>query len=134
MLIKEQVMLFEMSNGQASHRPVFSLVALTANKNEWKRKQTILSKAEKLKPGKRKAALLEQANGIISGGTLLTHNKCVLMSARGKHSPSAIQPKQKATQKHYDNRTRNLQFLPSDSAVKVHFDTITHFNDERVIH
>lgn len=136
MLIKTQTMLSEMQDAQANHRPVFSLVAVSADKRQWQRKQTILNKADKLKPGKKRDKLLAEAASIISGGTLLLHSKCVLMSARGKHSKAKLntEVKAKATQRHYDNRTRNIQLLPSDNILKVHFDTITHFNNQRVIH
>ncbi len=137
MLIKTQVMLFEMNDSESNHRPVFSLVSLTANKKEWQRKQLLIAKANKLQPGKKQEALLQEARVINSGGTLLMHSKCVLMSARGKHSKagqSASTSTYRATQNHYDNRTRNIQLLPSDSPVKTHFDLITHFNKQRVIH
>lgn len=137
MLIKTQQMLAEMNHqSHMSSRPVFSFAALTANKKEWQRKQGLINQASKLRDGKKKSSLLKEADSINAGGTLIIHGKAVLMNARGIHRARQIKAEgnKGKTQFHYDNRTRNLQLLPNDIPVKTHFDLITHFNNNRVIH
>lgn len=121
---------------ESRHRPLFSIVSYTANKKEMKRKQALLEKAAKLKPGSAKDKLVKAASEIDAGGSIFIHGRCALMSARGKHAIAKQNEEavSRSQPKHYDNRTRNLQLLPSELPIKTHFDLITHFNSFRVIH
>jgi hypothetical protein len=112
----------------------FQVTFVTADRDQWRRRQKLMLKLQSLNPESDEAKELKEfISKIDIGGKIITHDKCVLSGTRGMHATRSKNV-MNSNPSHWKNKTRNIKFLPSCEIRKIHVRLITEFNRQETIY
>ncbi len=126
----------ERTNSDGKRLP-FQIVVVTADREAWRLKKTLLTKLEAIPPqSKQYHDTLIAIDNLDIGGTPLIHPLCYLSGYRGMHASkkgeTSIVDLQKKNPNHWKNKTRNIILSPSEAICKIHIDLIVELNKQAV--
>lgn len=134
--------MLEQTDKHGSRKPCHVLF-VTADRESWRKKQLLIQKLAEIPPTERDSARFKQIQAEIlkldTGGKPVEHETVVLSGPRGIHSKRAKETKNKSSEEgknpnHWENRTRNLVFLPSGQIRKMHNSLLLQINHTKVIY
>lgn len=120
----------------------FHLQYVTADRATWKKFLHLEKRLESLAENSPDAQDLKvQIDALDFGGRIIEHDTVIISGSRGLHAAreKAASSRNEATHEggkhphHWENRTRNFKFLPSDQIRKAHISLITEVNHKRVL-
>lgn len=143
MLTKGQALkILEKTDNHQARVPCHVLF-VTADRDQWRKKQRLMRRLASLAPLERESpdalSLVQQISKIDCGGRPVQHDAVVLSGPRGIHSKKAQELKQNSKDasknpNHWENRTRNLVFLPSMAIRKMHNSLLLRINHNKVLY
>src|SRR5688572_30118682 len=119
------------------------ILFVTADREAWKKKQRLMRRLAALAALDRDTSefkkLQAEIDSLDVGGRPVQHDNVVLSGPRGIHSKRAKEMKSKAPDSqrnpnHWENRTRNLVFLPSGAVRKMHNSLLFQINHQKVLY
>ena len=138
-MITRQVALRTMQevhhNGE---RKIFSIAWLTANREQYRKKQNLKARQKEHAPDTDEYKKLQaQIEVIHTGGRLIVHDRCVLSGNRGLHAAREKAIKQDVLLRRINHgklRTRNIVLLPGKNIRTIHNSLVMKLNQEEIMY
>lgn len=119
-------------------RKIFSIAWLTANREQYRKKQNLKAMQNKHAADTAEYKSLQaQIDVIHTGGRLIEHDRCVLSGNRGLHAVREKAIKQDVLLRRINHgklRTRNIILLPGKNTRTIHNSLVMKLNNEEVMY